>query len=216
MSQADGALPVNIKHLNELSAKLDAAANASCDSIQHFFDRGLKGLQDLIASMIKEIADLTTWADLIDFNPFSFIKKLIKKIIGPALASAITYAVQLALLLKAIINLISAVQRLVQKVIGCVVSNIARLSNITNQLTGALKGALAKIINIKAQLQLALKNEIASEVNGVLTFINQAKANAIAQVNEAQTPDFGDGSGSKTNKRPSVTVGELESANTPS
>lgn len=201
---ANSNLPVNIKHLNELADKLDAAANADCESINNFFKRGLDQLNDLIKDMTDSIKKLNEWADLIDFNPFSFIKKLIKKLVGPALAAAIAMAIQLAMLLKAIIKLIAAVQNLVKKIIGCVVSNIAKITAIVGQLTSALKGALAKILNIKALIKARLQAQLAAEVNDIVTFVNQTKANVMAQINSANTPDNGDGSGSTTANTASI------------
>jgi len=207
-------LPMNIAHLNEMAAKLDAAADADCDAINQFFKRNLDQLNDWVKEHTKDLKDLTEWGDIIDFNPFSFVKKLIKKFVGPALAAAITMAIQLALLLKAIINVIAAVQRLVQKVIGCVVSNIARLAAVVGQVTNALKGALAKILTIKDQLKAQLQAQLAAEVSGVLAFVNQAKANAVAEVNSYQNPNFGDGKGSETVKGNDIPPTPTESAPT--
>jgi hypothetical protein len=200
MSENNGLLPVNIKHLNDIATGLDNMATSSCDTIQAAINRQLKGVEDLIADMVREITALSQWADLIDFNPFSFIKKFIKKVIGPQLDAAIKYAVQLALLLQAVIKIAQAVQRLAVKIIGCTVSAFSRLTAVIGKLTSALKGALANILNIQNKFKAA----VAKEVNGVITFVNQAKANAIAEVNQVTKPDNGDGKGPVTVSTPSV------------
>jgi hypothetical protein len=200
MSENNGLLPVNIKHLNDIATGLDNMATSSCDTIQAAINRQLKGVEDLIADMVKEITALSQWGDLIDFNPFSFIKKFIKKVIGPQLDAAIKYAVQLALLLQAVIKIAQAVQRLAVKIIGCTVSAFSRLTAVVGKLTSALKAALANVLNIRNKFKAA----VAKEVNGVITFVNQAKANAIAEVNAVQTPNFGDGKGVTTNSKPAI------------